>query len=42
MQLSDIEQRRAISSWLKIRRWPIVRSAEVLALKYNPYHVPER
>lgn len=38
MQLSSADERRAVTLWLRTGRWPTVRSANGLELKFNPYH----
>jgi len=38
MQLSSADERQAVTLWLRTGRWPTVRSANGLELKFNPYH----
>ncbi len=41
MELSGEQRRRAFAGWLRTGRWPRVRTADGLELKFNPYHDPE-
>jgi hypothetical protein len=40
MQQTEQLRRQAFSSWLRTGRWPIVRTADGIECKFNPYHDP--
>lgn len=40
MQQTEQLRRQAFSSWLRTGRWPVVRTADGIECKFNPYHDP--